>query len=178
MKKYSIGFIGGGRITRIFLEGFNKRKVKFDSVKVFEPNKDVAKTLSEKFHQIQLCSSEGEVASQEIVFLAVHPPMMAESMQNLKDLLDVASIVVSLAPKFAIEKIAASLSVNKIVRMIPNATSIINEGFNPVVFSQGVEEKEKEQLLKLFKQLGKTFETDESKLEGYAILSTILPTYF
>ena len=62
--------------------------------------------------------------------------------------------------------------------MIPNATSFINEGFNPVTFAAGFNEKEKKQLLKLLKVLGKTFETEEAKLEGYAIVSAMLPTYF
>ena len=30
----------------------------------------------------------------------------------------------------------------------------------------------------MLKKLGKTFETEESKLEGYAIVSAMLPTYF
>jgi len=38
--------------------------------------------------------------------------------------------------------------------------------------------KEKKHIKKLFKPLGKTFETEEHKLEGYAIISGMLPTYF
>lgn len=62
--------------------------------------------------------------------------------------------------------------------MIPNATSFINEGFNPVTFSAGFDKKDKKQLLKLLKKLGKTFETEEPKLESYAVVSAMLPTYF
>jgi pyrroline-5-carboxylate reductase len=62
--------------------------------------------------------------------------------------------------------------------MIPNATSFINDGFNPVSFHPGMDIKEKKKILKLLKKLGKTFETEESKLEGYAIVSAMLPTYF
>ena len=62
--------------------------------------------------------------------------------------------------------------------MIPNATSFNNEGFNPVSFHSEMDEKEKKQIVKLLKILGKTFETDEAKLEGYAIVSAMLPTYF
>ncbi len=62
--------------------------------------------------------------------------------------------------------------------MIPNATSFINKGFNPVTFATDFDKKEKKQLLKFLKKLGKTFETEESKLESYAIVSAMLPTYF
>ncbi len=46
----------------------------------------------------------------------------------------------------------------RIVRLIPNATSIINEGYNPVCFSSGMPEEEKGSLLQLLGTLGKTFE--------------------
>lgn len=62
--------------------------------------------------------------------------------------------------------------------MIPNATSIINEGFNLAAFQVEMDEKKKQKCLKKFKKLGKTFETEESKLEGYTINSAMLPTYF
>jgi len=73
---------------------------------------------------------------------------------------------------------AAILPTKNLVRLIPNATSFINEGFNPVSFYAEIGEKEKKTVLKLLKKLGKTFETEESKLEGYAIVSAMLPTYF
>lgn len=62
--------------------------------------------------------------------------------------------------------------------MIPNATSVINSGYNPITFDPGLDKREKKQVLKLLKKLGKTFETEESKLESYAISSAMLPTYF
>jgi pyrroline-5-carboxylate reductase len=47
-----------------------------------------------------------------------------------------------------------------------------------VTFHDSFTEKEKETLLDIFDVLGKTLEVDESKLEGYAIVSAMLPTYF
>lgn len=41
-----------------------------------------------------------------------------------------------------------------------------------------MEEKEQKAVFKLLKKLGKTIITEESKLEGYAIVSAMLPTYF
>lgn len=41
--KTTAGFIGGGRITRIFLKGFSDAKVQFEKVVVFEPNAVTAK---------------------------------------------------------------------------------------------------------------------------------------
>jgi pyrroline-5-carboxylate reductase len=62
--------------------------------------------------------------------------------------------------------------------MIPNATSFINEGYNPVTFAPGFAMNEKGKLLELLRLMGKTFEVAENKLEAYALLSAMLPTYF
>jgi pyrroline-5-carboxylate reductase len=87
--------------------------------------------------------------------------------------------LISLAPKITIRKISEKLGNNtRIVRLIPNATSIINEGYNPVSFSSGLETGDKKSLLQILGALGKTFEVPESKLEAYAIVSAMAPTYF
>jgi pyrroline-5-carboxylate reductase len=176
--KTTIGFIGGGRITKIFLQGFQLAGLKFESIKVFEPNADTLEKLATVFPQIEKTETAEAAANQQIVFLAVHPPVMMETLQNVKVAVTESTIVISLAPKITLEKMATVLSTKKLVRMIPNATSFINDGFNPVSFHSEMVEKEKKQIMKLLKKLGKTFETEESKLEGYAIVSAMLPTYF
>ena len=45
MKTKSIGFIGGGRITKIFLQALNNKKAEFQSVVVFDTNADVLNAL-------------------------------------------------------------------------------------------------------------------------------------
>ncbi len=176
--KTTIGFIGGGRITKIFLQGFLNAGLKFESVKVFDPNTDTLEKLTTVFPQIEMSETAAVAASQQIVFLAVHPPVMMETLQTIKDAVNETSIVVSLAPKITLEKMASVLPTKKLVRMIPNATSFINDGFNPVSFHPEMDTKEKKKILKLLKKMGKTFETEEAKLEGYAIVSAMLPTYF
>jgi pyrroline-5-carboxylate reductase len=176
--KTTIGFIGGGRITKIFLQGFTNAGVEFESIKVYEPNAETMEKLATAFLQIEKSETAAAAASQQIVFLAVHPPVMMETLQNIKDAVTESTIVVSLAPKITIEKMASVLPTKKLVRMIPNATSFINDGFNPVSFHTEMDKNEKKQILKLLKKLGKTFETEEAKLEGYAIVSAMLPTYF
>lgn len=176
--KTTAGFIGGGRITRIFLKGFSDAKKKFEKVVVFEPNAETARSLHEQFPWIELADSSQSAAKQSIVFLAVHPPVMMETLQNIKDSVDKNSIVVSLAPKITLEKMATVLTSKNLARIIPNATSFINEGFNPVTFHTEMDEEKKLKCMKILEKLGKTFETEENKLEGYAINSAMLPTYF
>jgi pyrroline-5-carboxylate reductase len=61
--------------------------------------------------------------------------------------------------------------------MIPNAPSIVNSGYNPVVFASAIPAEEKAQLLGLLKVLGRCPEVPEKDLEAYAIVTAMGPTY-
>jgi pyrroline-5-carboxylate reductase len=47
-----------------------------------------------------------------------------------------------------------------------------------MTFSSGFDPSQKQVVLDLLKTLGTTFEVSEEKLESYAIMSAMLPTYF
>lgn len=176
--KTTIGFVGGGRITKIFLQAFKNADCEFESVKVYEPDAEILEKLTAVFPRIEKAETAAAAASQQIVFLAVHPPVMMDTLQNISAVITEDSTVISLAPKITLEKIAGVLSSKNLIRMIPNATSFINDGFNPVAFHSEMDEEKKRKCLKILIKLGKIFETEEAKLEGYAIVSAMLPTYF
>jgi pyrroline-5-carboxylate reductase len=178
MKTKTLGFIGGGRITRIFLQAFVNKKAIFDSICIFDTNQETLRNLKLKFPFIQIMNSAAETARKDIVFLAVHPPMIKETLENIKTEIAPQTILVSLSPKITIEKIREIIPINQIVRLLPNATSVINHGYNPVSFSSKMSEIQKWYILEMLNLLGHTFETSEEKLEAYAIISSMLPTYF
>lgn len=178
MKTKSIGFIGGGRITKILLQAFSNKNVKFNSVVVTDPNNDVTTRLKSKFPFIKVADA-AVAAAQDIVFISLHPPVIMDTLELLKKDVRSDAIVISLAPKISIVKVSSKLEqVKNIARLIPNATSYINDGYNPVCFSSGFEQAEKDSIFDLLKNLGHTFEVAEEKLESYAIVSAMLPTYF
>ena len=178
MKTKSLGFIGGGRITRILLQAFANKNAKFDSIVVYDNNSDVLAALCKQFPDVELAETPAQAARQSIVFIALHPPVIMECLNKIVDSITTDSVVVSLAPKITIEKIATKLKMANIVRMIPNATSYINEGYNPISFASNFSESERSNLMDMLNALGHNFETAESKLEAYAMISAMLPTYF
>ena len=178
MKTKSLGFIGGGRITRILLQAFANKKAIFDSISVFDTNQETLQALKLQFPYIQVISSPAEAAAKDVVFLAVHPPVVMETLEKIKSTVSEQTIFISLAPKITIIHMAAVLPISQIIRLIPSATSVINHGYNPVCFAPGMSEIQKWYILEMLNLLGHTFETAEEKLEGYALLSAMLPTYF
>nr|HEX3008541.1 NAD(P)-binding domain-containing protein [Bacteroidales bacterium] len=176
----TIGFIGGGRITRIFLRAFEKNNNIFEKVAVFDTNSDVLNTLKARFPHISITGERIEyVAQSDIIFLAVHPPVMMETLEKIKDTIQPNAVVVSLAPKITTEKISAALSGFKnIIRMNPSASTVICKGINPIAFYPEIAAEVKATVLKFFAPYGYTPEVEESKIEAYAVISAMGHTYY
>jgi pyrroline-5-carboxylate reductase len=178
METGSIGFIGGGRITKIILQAFSNKNTGFGKVVVTDPNDVVTAALKKVFPFIQI-GNGSLAASQDVVFISLHPPVIMDTLELLKNDFQAGATVISLAPKISLSKISLKLGhVKNLVRLIPNATSYINEGYNPVCFSSGFSKGDRGDVLKLLELMGYTFEVPEEKLESYAIMSAMLPTYF
>ncbi|HNY28513.1 MAG TPA: NAD(P)-binding domain-containing protein [Candidatus Sumerlaeota bacterium] len=180
MKGKSVGFIGGGRVASILLGGWAKAGVWPEKVVVSDPNDQVLARLKERYPQIETVGGDNtQPAAQDMVFFGVHPPMAAEVLGQVAPVLRPDAILISLAPKWSIAKISVALGgFSRIVRMIPNAPSIIGAGYNPVAFGAGLSEAERTGSLECFKLWGKSPEVAEEKLELYALLTAMGPTYF
>jgi len=174
-----VGFIGGGRITRIILGGLKNAKKMVDyKCVVSDIQPDTLEKLKRDYPEIDITDDNRKSAESSIVFFAVHPPVIGKCTDEIKGFLKKEAVIISLAPKITIAKLSEMLgSFNRIVRMIPNAPSIINSGYNPVSFSNAFTVSEKQQLLNFLNILGESPEVEEEKLEAYAILTAMGPTY-
>lgn len=179
MQKKSLGFIGGGRVARIILGGLKKAGQMPAKIVASDTNPDVLKKLQAGFPDIQTAlNNNREPAAQDIVFLGLHPPAIPGLLADIKDSLSPGAVLISLAPKLSISRLKDGLGgFDRIVRLIPNAASIIGEGFNPIVYSGSLNQPEKEEVLAILGALGKCPEVAEHKLEAYAIVTAMGPTY-
>ncbi len=176
----TIGFIGGGRVTRIFLHAFVNSGNKLNGISIFDPNPVVLENLNELFADISVSADDlSRAAASDMVFLAVHPPFMMDSLNAIKPYLGTSSVIVSLAPKFTVEKMASVLpDYPNIARINPSASSCINQGINPVFYAKSMSPAARESLTNLMKSLGAMPEVEESKIEAYAMISAMGHTYF
>jgi len=179
MTNKTIGFIGGGRIARILLEGWQRAKALPAKVVVSDCDAEALTKLKVRVPTIETApGNNAAAAAQDIVFLAVHPPVMAEITGSIKGSLKTDALVVSLAPKFTVAKLTELLGgFGRLARVIPNAPSLVNWGFNPVAFGPALRAADKTELTSLLAPLGECPEVAEAKLEGYALLTGMGPTY-
>lgn len=181
MRDLTLGFIGGGRITRIFLAAFQNKGYAPSRMVISDPDSGVLESLQRRFpvQNMVLTADSSQASGQDIVFLAVHPPVMEAVLLQISRHISAKSFIVSLAPKFRLEKISKLLGGHpKVARMIPNAASWMNKGFNPTSFAPGMSGSDEQFLSEFLRILGEMPEVDEDKLEAYAILTAMGPTYF
>ncbi|MFW5774487.1 MAG: pyrroline-5-carboxylate reductase family protein [Tangfeifania sp.] len=81
--KTTIGFIGGGRITKIFLEGFKNKNIEFKTVKVYDHNAETMEALNNAYPEIEKAEKPEEVAESDVVVIAVHPPVVMETLDKI-----------------------------------------------------------------------------------------------
>lgn len=143
-------------------------------------NEENLKKLKRAFPKIHVESSNIEAAAKcDVVFLAVHPPVMMETLTKIERFVNRNSIVISLAPKITIDKVRSVLKdVTAIARVNPSAAGIINQGMNPVDFSDQINMAQKAYIQQLLNVLGKAPEADETKIEAYAVICIMGSTYF
>ncbi len=175
----SVGFVGGGRVARIMLEGWQRAGAMPSKVFVSDPSEATLASLKSRHPSIETCLGDNcAAAGQQVVFLGLHPPVFADSVPELGAVLRADAIAVSLAPKVTIARLSGLLGgFERLARLIPNAPSIVGAGFNPVAFGPGLDAAGRDALLQLLAPLGDTPVVDEASLEAYAVTSAMGPTY-
>jgi len=179
MKINSIGFLGGGRIVRIMLAAWQRGGQLPEKVIISDNDPAVRERLKKEFPSIEVVSENSAPAGCQIIFMALHPPAAKAVLPEIKSALTKEAVLISLAPVLTASRLSGLLDgFGRIVRMIPNASSLIGQGYNPVWYGPSIGDEERAALEKLFAPLGQTPEVAEESLEAYAILSAMGPTYF
>jgi pyrroline-5-carboxylate reductase len=174
----SIGFIGGGRVTRIFLAGWMRAGKLPARIVVADPSADALAKLRETCPSVETSADPAVAAAQDVVFLATHPPVLADAAGKAAAALQPTAILVSLAPRFTLARLSGLLGgFARIARSNPNAPSVVGAGMNPLVFGAALTDADRETVRSLFAPLGECPEVEESKIEAYAVFTAMGPTY-
>lgn len=175
----SVGFIGGGRVARILVGGWQRAGRLPKKIVVCDPDPEALERL-ERFagSAVTVVAEPSPVSQQDLVVLAVHPPAFSAALETVRPGLRPDALVLSLAPKVTLSRMQEILGgFERLARMIPNAPSIVGAGYNPVAFAPGLGEAERRAILGLFAPLGECPQVAEEELEAYAVVSAMGPTY-
>ncbi len=176
----SVGFIGAGRVARIILGGLEAAGAPLPEIVASDPDPGTLARLSGLFPDAVTAGADiTRPAAQDLVVLALHPPAIAAAAEKVWPALRSDAVVLSLAPKITLARLGALLGGSgRVARMIPNAPSIVGAGYNPMAFGDGLPAADRAAVRRFFQPLGACPEVEESKLEGFALLTGMGPTYF
>ncbi|GAB4367810.1 MAG: pyrroline-5-carboxylate reductase [Calditrichia bacterium] len=180
MSSRSMGFIGGGRVTRFLLKRLHELQVLPGEIVISDPEIEQKDYTWLQGTDLLLTKENGLAAQTQLIVLAVHPPQIEAVCSEISGKLPPDAILLSLVPTVRISALQQKLNgFARIVRMIPNAPSLIGRGYNPVTFSStALNEADRAMLRVLFEHWGMAPEVPEAHLEAYAILTGMGPTYF
>jgi pyrroline-5-carboxylate reductase len=174
----TIGFVGGGRIARIILSGWNRTHRPLSGIVVTDTDAGMLERLQTEFPSIAVSQDNRQAANRDVVLFALHPPAFPPVLGEIRESLPQSGILVSLAPRWTMSRICEVLGgFNRLARVIPNAPSVVNEGYNPVSFAENLTAEDRERVRSLFAPLGACPEVAEETLEAYAIVAAMGPTY-
>jgi pyrroline-5-carboxylate reductase len=178
MRTPAVGIIGGGRIARIILAGWNRAGRSLSDVVVTDVDAAILKRLHDDFPSVTVSQDNRQAAGQDLVLFALHPPAFPAGLGEIRGSLRQTATLVSLAPRWSMSRICQVLGgFNRLARVIPNAPSIVNKGYNPLSFGEALTAEDRESVRALFVPLGACPEVAEETLEAYAIVAAMGPTY-
>ena len=167
-----LGIIGLGKMGTALVEGVLKSEVyqQEDIIGSDIVKKEVAGIST--YQNNQDCSREAET-----VILAVKPQIIDRVLEEIKDSVR-DKLVISIAAGISISHLKQKLpSSTRIVRVMPNAPAVINQGISAYACGTGVIPEDKELVDILFSGIGEVFEIEESLMNAITGLSGSGPAF-
>jgi pyrroline-5-carboxylate reductase len=174
-----IGFIGNGNMGGAIIGGIISNKILNPSeILVSDINRDGLNTVNEKYG-VSITSDNKEAAKKaDILFLAVKPNVLYKVIDEIKDVINENTLIVSIVAGQSIEKIAAAFNRDiKLIRVMPNTPALVGEGMAALSPNANVTEDETKNILNIFQSFGKAEIVPEYLMDTVTAVSGSSPAY-
>ena len=175
---YKVGFVGLGNMGYAISKGLLKT-LSPEDIAFYDVDEDKCQLISKEMN-ISLCKNNLEVVrDSKYVVLAIKPQMYDECISKIKSSLRKESVIISIAPGITINSLKESFGTdNKIVRVMPNTPSLVNEGMSVLSFSEDkFSEGEINDIEAIFKSCGEIETIEEQYMDAIVPISGSSPAY-
>jgi len=174
-----IGFIGGGNMAEAFINGFiNGELILPNKIHVSDVNKERLEHLKNTYEINIHETNVSVVLNSDIIFLAVKPQVMKAVLEEIKEAVTPAQIVVSMAAGYPIKKIEEVLGDDKkIVRIMPNILVKIRKGVVALTHNFRLLDEEIELVKKILSDCGEVVEVEEKLFDAVTAVSGSGPAF-
>jgi pyrroline-5-carboxylate reductase len=178
-KDTKIAFIGPGVMAEAMIAGLiNQHVVPSESIVVSGPSPARVDELAERHAIGAETDNAAAVKDADVVVLAVKPQRLDHVMGDLRGAVKTGSLVVSIVAGATLDKIAAGLGHDAVVRSMPNTPAQIGEGITVWTTAEAVTEDQKETAREILAAFGDEVFLDEERfLDMATALSGTGPAY-
>ncbi|MGO4379318.1 pyrroline-5-carboxylate reductase [Pseudoduganella sp. RAF53_2] len=180
-----IAFIGGGNMAAALIAGLAGKLTPGANIHVVDPNPASLEKLTREYGVTVAATAGAEVASAEVIVLAVKPQVMRDVVAQVLPQLQAAQqggrtpLVLSIAAGIRAADLSRWLGgYSAIVRTMPNTPALIGMGVTGMVASSGVTAQQRDAADQIMKAVGTTVWLDnESLIDPVTAVSGSGPAY-
>jgi pyrroline-5-carboxylate reductase len=174
-----IAFVGPGVMAEAMIAGLiNQKAVSSESITVSGPSTARVDELGERHAICTETDNAAAVTDADVVVLAVKPQRLDRVMNDVRGSVKPAALVLSIVAGATIDKIAAGLDHQVIVRSMPNTPAQIGEGITVWTAAEAVSGEQREVAREILTAFGDEVFLDEERfLDMATALSGTGPSY-
>lgn len=178
MKK-NIGFIGCGKMASAIISGIlNSNKAENFSITGSEVNDEIAKYASDRLN-IEVHTDNKKLAqNSDIVFIATKPNTVTEVLNEIKENLNINTLLVSIAAGVCTEKIEKIVPQNRVIRIMPNTPALVKLGMFGVCKGSNASDTDLNLIENLLSVIGKCITVEEAQMDIVTAISGSGPAFF
>lgn len=174
-----IGFIGYGNMASAMVQGMIKsQRYAAEDITVTARNYEGLKTKAEKL-KINFSTDNIQVASQsDILFLSVKPYLYKQIIEEIRDYVNVATVIVTVAAGISTRDVAELFGREvKVVRTIPNTPALVNQAMTLYFPNDLVTDEETRAVRRILESFGRAELIGEKQFDGPGSMTGCSPAF-
>jgi pyrroline-5-carboxylate reductase len=165
LSEKKLAVIGAGNIGQILLERLRAAGVPVDYLVVCDSDPNRACVVAERFGIRSVCLADEAVCAADAILVAVSPKSVSDVVHTFANWVCPCRLVISFAAAVPLAKLEGILRPGtSVVRIMPNAPSLIGQGINPVAYGASVKPEARELAEAILAALGETLVVSDDQM--------------
>lgn len=174
-----IGFIGCGNMSKAIIGGIKSSNISHE-LDIIASARDIKKLEQTKAeYKIDITLDNKEIAEKsDIIFLGVKPDMYEKIIEEIRGVISLESIIVTMAPGKTLSKIEECFKKGvKILRTMPNTPSLVSSGVTAICPNSKIDVDELNLLKKILGTFSLVEEIEDKHFDAVVAVSGSSPAY-
>ncbi len=176
--KYKVGFIGCGNMASAIIGGLKKNAdIAAGEIIVADA---LSGALEKAKSELGVDTGDNKIvaAASDILFLSVKPQYYEDVINEIKNVIPVNQVIITIAPGKTLKWLGERLgSDKKIIRTMPNTPALVGEGITGVCKNENVTDEEFSYAMSLLSSFGMAEAIDETLMDVCVSVSGSSPAY-